>query len=173
MAIKILPPQFMAIQDVVARFKREAQLASRLKHPNTITIHDYGQDQGLLYIVMELLSMERTSPTSSSARQSCPPERILHIARQILKSLAEAHKHAIVHRDLKPENIFLEHMDGETDFVKVLDFGIAKLGPARSGNAWQTFDRPGVDPWARRCTCRLNKLPGKRWITKRISTHWG
>ena len=125
-AIKILPPQFMAIGDVVARFRREAQLASRLKHPNTITVHDYGQDQGLLYIVMELLHGEDIADLLKHTPR-LPPERILHIARQILKSLAEAHKHSIVHRDLKPENIFLEHMDGETDFVKVLDFGIAKL----------------------------------------------
>ena len=70
-AVKVLPPQFMAITDVVERFKREAQLASRLQHPNTITIHDYGQADDLLFIVMELLNGEDW-PTSSSASITCP-----------------------------------------------------------------------------------------------------
>lgn len=125
-AIKVLPPQFMSVADVVERFKREAQLTSQLKHPNTITIHDYGQADDLLFIVMELLDGEDLADVLK--RERClDTERIMHIARQTLKSLAEAHEHGIVHRDLKPENIFLTRVGDDTDYVKILDFGIAKL----------------------------------------------
>lgn len=125
-AIKILPPQFMAIPDVVERFKREAKLASKLRHHNSITIHDYGQQDNLLYIVMELLEGEDLADILQ-VQKTIKPERIMHIAKQVLKSLAEAHDLGIIHRDLKPENIFLNKVGDETDFVKVLDFGIAKL----------------------------------------------
>lgn len=125
-ALKILPPKFMAISDVVERFRREARLASRLRHPNTITVHDYGSHENLLFIVMELLEGEDLADVLAKQR-TLEMERILHIGRQTLKSLHEAHTQNIVHRDLKPENIFLAHVGEERDFVKVLDFGIAKL----------------------------------------------
>ncbi len=125
-AIKILPPKFMSIPDVAERFRREARLASRLRHPNTITVHDYGKQENLLFIVMELLEGEDLADLLIR-KPTVSMDRILHIGRQVLKSLHEAHGHKIVHRDLKPENIFLTHMGGEEDFVKVLDFGIAKL----------------------------------------------
>jgi serine/threonine protein kinase len=131
-AVKVLPPQFMAIEDVVARFKREAHLSSRLKHPNTITIHDYGQADNLLFIVMELLDGEDLADVLKRER-TLEQQRILHIARQVLKSLAEAHEQGIVHRDLKPENIYLTRVGEDTDFVKVLDFGIAKLAEPGGG----------------------------------------
>ena len=131
-AVKILPPQFLEINDVVERFKREAMLASRLRHPNTITLHDYGQHENLLYIVMELLLGEDLADLLKREGR-LPPERIMHIARQVLKSLAEAHEQHIVHRDLKPENIFLSVVGDERDHVKVLDFGIAKLALPTSG----------------------------------------
>ncbi|MFP4599541.1 MAG: protein kinase domain-containing protein [Persicimonas sp.] len=125
-AIKILPPKFMSIPDVAERFRREARLASRLRHPNTITVHDYGKQENLLFIVMELLEGEDLADLLFR-KAALSMDRILHIGRQVLKSLHEAHGHKIVHRDLKPENIFLTDMGGEEDFVKVLDFGIAKL----------------------------------------------
>ncbi len=125
-AIKILPPKFMSIPDVVERFRREARLASRLRHPNTITVHDYGKQENLLFIVMELLEGEDLADVLMR-KPTVSMDRILHIGRQVLKSLHEAHAHKIVHRDLKPENIFLTQVGGEEDFVKVLDFGIAKL----------------------------------------------
>jgi serine/threonine protein kinase len=125
-AIKILPPKFMAVSDVVERFRREARLASRLRHPNTITVHDYGSHENLLFIVMELLDGQDLADVLVK-QPTLSMERILHIGRQVLKSLNEAHSHQIVHRDLKPENIFLTRVGGEEDFVKVLDFGIAKL----------------------------------------------
>jgi eukaryotic-like serine/threonine-protein kinase len=125
-AVKILPPKFMSIPDVAERFRREARLASRLRHPNTITVHDYGKQENLLFIVMELLEGEDLADVLMR-KPKLPMDRILHIGRQVLKSLREAHEHKIIHRDLKPENIFLTRVGGEEDFVKVLDFGIAKL----------------------------------------------
>lgn len=125
-AIKILPPRFMMIPDVVERFKREAKLASRLRHPNTITLHDWGQEENLLFIVMELLKGEDLADLLKREGR-LPQDRVMIIARQVLKSLSEAHDEGIVHRDLKPENIFLSVMGDDHDVVKVLDFGIAKL----------------------------------------------
>jgi serine/threonine protein kinase len=138
-AVKILPPRFLAIPDVVERFKREAQLASRLRHPNTITVHDYGQQDNYLYIVMELLRGEDLADVLKRERK-LDPARAVHVAKQVLRSLAEAHEQGIVHRDLKPENIFLTKLSGENDFVKVLDFGIAKVaqpGGSRDPNMRQ------------------------------------
>jgi serine/threonine protein kinase len=125
-AIKLLPPKFMDLPDVVQRFEREARLASRLSHPNTITVHDYGQHGDFLFLVMELLEGEDLADILARER-SVSLDRIARVARQVLKSLNEAHQHNIVHRDLKPENIFLTEISGEQDFVKVVDFGIAKL----------------------------------------------
>ncbi|QDG54340.1 hypothetical protein FIV42_27420 [Persicimonas caeni] len=135
-AIKILPPKFMAITDVVERFRREARLASRLRHPNTITVHDYGKQDNLLFIVMEMLEGEDLADVLMR-KPTVSMDRILHIGRQVLKSLHEAHQHNIIHRDLKPENIFLTRVGSEEDFVKVLDFGIAKLAmpdPQKEGD---------------------------------------
>ena len=125
-AIKMVPPEFMDLPDVVQRFEREARLASRLNHPNTITVHDYGQHGNYLFLVMELLEGEDLADILAR-EESLPLDRIARIARQVLKSLHEAHQQNIVHRDLKPENIFLTEISGEKDFVKVVDFGIAKL----------------------------------------------
>lgn len=125
-AIKVVPPKFMDLPDVVERFEREARLASRLNHPNTVTVHDYGQYEDYLFLVMELLEGEDLADVLARDR-SVSLDRIAHIGRQVLKSLHEAHQHNIVHRDLKPENIFLTEISGEEDFVKVVDFGIAKL----------------------------------------------
>ncbi|MBA2662931.1 MAG: serine/threonine protein kinase [Bradymonadaceae bacterium] len=125
-AIKVLPPKFLTSAEVVERFRREAQLASRLRHPNTITIHDYGRHEDFLFIVMEYLQGEDLADLLRREKK-LSVDRIFRIARQALKSLSEAHDNGIVHRDLKPENVFLSVVGGETDFVKVLDFGIAKF----------------------------------------------
>ncbi len=125
-AVKILPSRFNSEQNVVERFRREARLASRLKHPNTITIHAYGQHEDLFYIVMEFLYGEDLADRLSHGGPMAP-EQAVKILSQTLRSLKEAHDMGIVHRDLKPENIFLTTMSDELDFVKVLDFGIAKL----------------------------------------------
>lgn len=108
------------------RFIRECNVMKKLIHPNTIQIYDVGEDEaGNLFYVMEYLEGE-TLEAVLARQQCCTVKRTVHIAKQILKSLFEAHQQGILHRDLKPGNIFLRKIPGEKDFVKVLDFGIAK-----------------------------------------------
>jgi serine/threonine-protein kinase len=106
------------------RFLFEASVTSKLTHPNTIRIFDYGADQGLLFFAMELL---RGCTLSEALKREgrFTEERTVHIARQICRSLREAHGQGLVHRDLKPSNLYL--LEQETDFVKVLDFGLVKV----------------------------------------------
>src|SRR5207249_3389429 len=109
------------------RFHREARAASRLNHPNCISIIDFGQaENGALFIAMEFVDgvdlaelLFRQHPLGT--------ERVLRILKQVCQALDEAHAQTIIHRDLKPENIMIEERRTERDFVKVLDFGIAKL----------------------------------------------
>jgi serine/threonine protein kinase len=125
--IKMLRPALLEDQTVVGRFEREAKSASRLNHGNSIQVLDFGQDEfGTLYIAMEFVSGKDLRKT---LRDEFPlgEERICHIVAQVLSALSEAHAQNVIHRDLKPENIMLEQRRGEPDFVKVLDFGIAKI----------------------------------------------
>ncbi len=107
------------------RFRREALLAQHLSHPNTVRLFDFGLHDGTPFIVFELLAGESLASLVSRTGP-LPPARALHITAQILKSLMEAHDQGIVHRDVKPANVFICNYAGEQDFVKVLDFGIAK-----------------------------------------------
>ncbi|MFB6262191.1 MAG: serine/threonine-protein kinase [Bradymonadaceae bacterium] len=134
-AIKLLPEKFADSRDLAERFEREAKLISGLRQPHTVTVHDYGRHGAHLFIVMELLEGFDLADLLAESPQ-VEPDRILRIARQTLKSLAEAHEHGIVHRDLKPENIFLADVGGDEEFVKILDFGVAKIalgGESSSG----------------------------------------
>ena len=111
---------------MAARFEREALTVSKLRHPNTVTVFDYGQtDDGFLFLSMELLS-GKTLTEVIEHEAPLEPQRAVHIASQICRSLAEAHEMGIVHRDIKPDNVILIEVDGDPDVVKVLDFGIAK-----------------------------------------------
>ena len=139
-AIKVLRTDVAESQDVIARFRQEAKATSKLKHPNTVRVFDFGQmDDGNLYIAMEFL--EGTT-FSDLMRKEGPiePRRIVHIAGQVLKALSEAHSKGIVHRDLKPDNIFIQAVHNEPDYVKVLDFGIAKslAGDSTQGDMTST-----------------------------------
>lgn len=127
-ALKCLKPAVVRVRpDVTARFVNEVQIVSRLRHPNTVTIFDFGHTaQNLSYMVLEYLDGDTLSDVID-AEGAFGEVRAMHIAHQILKSLDEAHAHGIVHRDLKPSNIMLTELHGERDFVKVLDFGVAKL----------------------------------------------
>jgi len=108
------------------RFKREAMTVSKLRHPNTVTVFDYGEtEERLLFLAMELLD-GRTLGEVIRAEAPMEPKRAAYIASQICRSLQEAHEAGIVHRDIKPDNIMLIRVDRDHDFVKVLDFGIAK-----------------------------------------------
>ncbi|MFP4597088.1 MAG: protein kinase domain-containing protein [Persicimonas sp.] len=123
-AIKIIPSHDPT---TTARFKREAVTISQLHHPNTVTVFDYGEtDQGMLFLAMEMLT-GRTLSDLIEKEAPLEPARAAHIASQVCRALGEAHKSAIVHRDIKPDNIFLIEVDDDPDFVKVLDFGIAKI----------------------------------------------
>jgi tetratricopeptide (TPR) repeat protein len=122
-ALKTISPTLAADGDFKERFKREAQSAARLNHPNIITVYDYGEEQGLTYMVMELLE-------GVDLRQAIRSRALGHLGRklevmaQILDGLAFAHANSVVHRDLKPGNIHLT----PSGHVKILDFGLARLG---------------------------------------------
>jgi serine/threonine-protein kinase len=127
-AVKILHRELSANTQLVARFHREAKVASRLLHPNVVQIHLAGQlPDGALYIVMEYLDGLSLQSAFAAAGGAVPLPRALHIALQICDAVGEAHAQGIVHRDLKPENVMLVHRGEDADFVKVLDFGIARL----------------------------------------------
>jgi TonB family protein len=127
-ALKVLNPQYANGKDPEfrKRFFLEASLTSRLRHPNTITVIDYGQTpDGIFYIAMEYLEGQTLSQLlakSGLLRWT----RCLNISQQICRSLREAHKLGVIHRDLKPANVMLISEDHETDLVKVLDFGLVK-----------------------------------------------
>ena len=126
-AVKVLLGDLSDNETVLRRFTLEALAVSRLKHPNTIQIFDYGQTpRGYPYIAMEMLDGLTLHDVLRKERP-LPIRRSLRIMHQIAASLAEAHGKGIVHRDLKPENIFLVPVGDNPDFVKVLDFGVAKL----------------------------------------------
>lgn len=132
-ALKVLSRGLADDDKQVKRFKQEGLTSSQLKHPNTIRVIDYGQsDDGYLYLAMELLEgIELNAILKKEG--SLAPQRSVKIARQICKSIGEAHELGLVHRDLKPGNIFLCDFFGEKDFVKVLDFGIAKFMEEQPG----------------------------------------
>lgn len=127
-AVKVLRPDAQKDESLVARFRAEAEIISALRHPNTLKLFDYGAtEDGVLYLVTALLEGEPLS--AALKRGPLGQERVVHILREVLASLAEAHAMGVVHRDLKPGNIFLERL-GKQELVKVLDFGIAKASPA-------------------------------------------
>ena len=144
LAIKVLLPELSGKEEFARRFEREAESASRLHHPNIITVTDFGHTaDGSLFLVMELLS--GPSLSAAIAKGPMPPDRALAIERQILRALDHAHGAGVVHRDLKPENIMLIERDGQTDFVKILDFGIAKVTePQTGGSGREALTQAGV-----------------------------
>jgi serine/threonine-protein kinase len=125
-AMKLLHPMFSHESETGARFRREAEAVSRLSHPNTVQVFDFGQDRGFMYLVMELIKGE---DLGQILRRDGPIRwpRARAILMQVCDSLAEAHELGIVHRDLKPENLLVSRTRDGRDFVKVLDFGLAKL----------------------------------------------
>ena len=125
--VKVLHDQFREDPQLVQRFQREAKAASRLNHPNSIQIIDFGQDEGgVVFMAMEFLQGQDLFSLLKK-EGALPAERICRIMVQVCSALAEAHEQNVIHRDLKPENIMVEDRRGQRDFVKVLDFGIAKI----------------------------------------------
>ena len=126
LAIKVLHPEMSRLPEVVARFEREAMAASHIDHPNVAAATDFGKlDDGSFFLILEYV--EGTSLRDRVARGPLDVRSALHITRQIASALGRAHPLGIVHRDLKPENVMLVLREGDADFVKVLDFGIAKV----------------------------------------------
>jgi serine/threonine protein kinase len=131
-AVKLIRPEILgssspgAARVIVERFRREAEAAASLRSPHTISLYDFGvANDGTFFFVMELLDgldletlVERFGPV--------PPERAVHLLRQVCDSLQEAHTRGLVHRDIKPSNIFTCRLGLQVDFVKVLDFGLVK-----------------------------------------------
>jgi serine/threonine-protein kinase len=126
-AVKILRTDRDANDIVVQRFEQEVAALSRLTHPNTVRVYDYGvTEDGIRYYAMELLH-GRTLHDLVQAEGMVALPRALHIVHQAARALAEAHGRGIIHRDIKPENVFITRAGNEKDFVKVIDFGIAKM----------------------------------------------
>ena len=126
-AIKVLHTSVALSADGLARFEREARAAAALGHPNIAQVTDFAANPGEPpFLVMELLT-GATLGAAMRAQPRLPPARVAWIAYQILAGLDVAHRAGIVHRDIKPDNVFLVAMTGVEDFVKLLDFGIAKL----------------------------------------------
>lgn len=130
--IKLLKPQLCASEEQVNRFKREAELACRLSHPNCVVIHDFGFHEQIPYIAMEYLE-GRPLSEEIFHRKRLPLVEIEKIISQVCDALEASRSLGIVHRDLKPENIFLLNEAQGSVTVKVLDFGIAKLAHNHPG----------------------------------------
>src|SRR5688500_15471705 len=118
-AVKVLPPDFAHDAQVKLRFEREARAISQLTHPNICTLHDVGQENGISYLVMELLEGE--SLADRLARGALPLQEVLRYGGQIADALDKAHRQGVIHRDLKPGNVMLTKSG-----AKLLDFGLAK-----------------------------------------------
>jgi serine/threonine-protein kinase len=149
-AIKVMKRELAKEKSYASRFKREAKAASRLDHPNSLRILDFGDDDGLLYIAMEYLS-GRDLLTVVSEEWPLRAPRVVEILSQTLAALAVAHEMGIVHRDLKPENVMVlrskDDEGRETETVKVCDFGVAKLiagGKSDGGEDGQSTTQTGT-----------------------------
>jgi serine/threonine-protein kinase len=126
-ALKLLHPEMTKDENLVARFRREGMVLCNLRDAHTITTYDFDQTpDGTLYIAMELLEGKSLHEVFHQD-EKLDWRRVFKILTEMCSSLAEAHAQGIVHRDLKPENIYLESRPGNPEFVKILDFGIAKV----------------------------------------------
>src|ERR1700722_2857486 len=140
-AVKIIHPHLVGEENAAARFITEARAASRLNHPHSVGIIDFGKSpDGLLYLVMEFLR-GRDLARVIYEDGPLPFRRIVDVLRQTLAALAEAHNEGIIHRDLKPENIIVEPVRSGGDFVKVVDFGLAKI---RADTSQPSITSPGI-----------------------------
>jgi eukaryotic-like serine/threonine-protein kinase len=142
-AIKTLHAHLSKDPSVLARFHRECGTVAQLEHPNTIKFYDFGSTaDGTLYIAMEFVAGHPLSDILLKGPMS--PDRVIKIMRQVCGALDEAHMQGIIHRDLKPDNLVLTDRAGETDFVKVLDFGIAARSESADAVKEQKLTQQGM-----------------------------
>ncbi len=149
LAIKVLRPEVSRDAEVLSRFQQEAQSASAIGNQHIIDISDFGTlPDGSTYFVMEFLDGQSLTGAIEAGPEGggapMDPARVIHIAKQLCDALGAAHERSIVHRDMKPDNVILIKRGGDSDFVKVLDFGIAKVGGSSSKltKAGQVFGTP-------------------------------
>jgi len=137
-ALKILPAEFASNPDRRRRFEQESRAASSLSHPNIVAVYDVGDQDGVSYIVSELVEGE--SLRDLIERGPVPLRKAIDLGAQIAEGLATAHAAGVVHRDLKPENVMLTR-----DFrAKILDFGLARYQPAAQSEGTMTMTQPGM-----------------------------
>ena len=140
-AVKIIHPHLLSDENSAVRFMTEARAASQLNHPNSVSVFDFGRtEDGQPYLVMEFLRGKDLARVAYE-EGPLPFARIVDVLRQVLAALAEAHELGIVHRDLKPENVILEPLRRGGDFVKVVDFGLAKF---RADTQTPSVTSPGI-----------------------------
>lgn len=143
-ALKVLHPHLIESEEFLKRFRHEAQVASKLRHPNAVMIYDFGMTGNLPYLVMEFVQGDtfkdligREGPQSA--------RKLLSVMSQVFSALGEAHRLGIVHRDLKPDNFILTQKEDGTYLARVLDFGIAKmLHPATGGKEATVMTQAGA-----------------------------
>ncbi|WAS90305.1 serine/threonine-protein kinase [Nannocystis punicea] len=142
-ALKIISARYLDEPEIGRRFLLEAQAASKIDHPNVVGITDFGPPEaGPTFFVMEFLEGEDLARTLAREGPLAWP-RALHIVAQIARALAAAHQRGVVHRDIKPQNCLRVDRDGDPDFIKVLDFGLAKILSGTNKSTWTVGGSPG------------------------------
>src|SRR5688572_27406573 len=132
-AVKVLHRTLLEDKKVALRFEREAELAGRLHHPNVVGVVDVGETaDGLRYMVMDFA--EGSDLADLLREAPMPPQRIIHLVRQLLEGLYHAHEAGLIHRDFKPENIIIERDDHGTEVPRIVDFGISILREGGESN---------------------------------------
>lgn len=145
-AVKVIHADFDSeYEDVLGRFRAEAIATSKLHHPNTVVIYDFGEDESrdLLFLAMEYLQGDNLGDILES-HHKLDIQTTLHIINQVAASLQDAHDTGIVHRDIKPDNIMLLRRGGDENFVKVIDFGIARVLQESTRSTMERLTATGV-----------------------------
>lgn len=160
-AVKMLHAHLADNIESMSRFKQEAEAASRLEHPNVAAVHDFGvTEDGKPYIIMDFVSGQLLQDAFSQGQMSLA--RIIRIFTQVCDALDHAHKKGVVHRDLKPSNIILMQSEEDADFVKIVDFGIAKLLSDEAGKTMtQTGEALGSPQYMSPEQCLGQKLDAR------------